>query len=327
MHAAGAGKQAAEGGRQLGGRGRRLLHAAAPACPCSHPISRQPALPLGCRQGCSHHDPHLRFPSPQASAERHRSAQGRQRVPEEAEGMVRLARQLSGGLGLATPGSGTEQQQAEEEEQQQVWHPLQQDGEQREGTQCGMPLQQHQQGAPAPAAGGNEQTPPPAQLQRWPTAAAGPVSATPKAIGAVWELVQCCVGAVPLPPDPSMPKLPRPVGVRWYDARARVALLQVASWLQVRGARPASACRHTGVRLPLVRRRRSTSRVSRCSACTGRGALCRCCCPPALRPEQPGQPEGAGPPPGGPPCCRCRPARWPTWSCCSPRTRRRGTRR
>ncbi|EFN52139.1 hypothetical protein CHLNCDRAFT_139271 [Chlorella variabilis] len=43
----------------------------------------------------------------------------------------------------------------------------------------------------------------------------------------------CCVGAAPMPPDPTIPKLPRPVAVRWYDARARVALLTVASWLQV----------------------------------------------------------------------------------------------
>ena len=61
------------------------------------------------------------------------------------------------------------------------------------------------------------------------------VEATPKAMGAVWELVQCCVGAVPLRRDPSQPPLPRPPAVQWYDARARQALLLVASWLQVRG--------------------------------------------------------------------------------------------
>ncbi|KAL4436640.1 hypothetical protein ABPG75_003779 [Micractinium tetrahymenae] len=169
----------------------------------------------------------------QASAERHRSGQGRQQLSEEMESVVRLTKQLSGGMMLNT--SLDEQHLQQQQEQQVAWHPLQQGGEQQGDEQQGdapaSPRQQQE--AAAPAAGGGEQTPPPMQLQRWPTASAGPVSATPKAIGAVWELVQCCVGAVPLPPDPSAPRLPRPVGVRWYDARARAALFQVASWLQM----------------------------------------------------------------------------------------------
>ncbi|KAI3426087.1 hypothetical protein D9Q98_008055 [Chlorella vulgaris] len=111
---------------------------------------------------------------------------------------------------------------------------LRSEGSEEEGRE-------QQQGA-ADEAGVQPLTPPPKQQQqqqqqeKQPQQAAPPPSAaipSPKAVGAVWELVQCCVGAAPMRPDPSLPKLPRQLAVRWYDARARVALLQVASWLQV----------------------------------------------------------------------------------------------
>lgn len=218
------GEQAAAGYGVASGQGGSPLF---PTYPAPVPPLSLPARLLRCCLGRS--QPALPRPCTlQASAERHRTGQGRQQLPEEAESVVRLTKRLSGGLSVAAEDGSTEQQQE--------WHPLQQGGEQQDGASGGTPApQQRQHESATPAAGGHEQTPACAELKRLPSATSGPVSATPKAIGAVWELVQCCVGAMPLPPDPSLPKLPRPVGLRWYDARARVALFQVASWLQVRG--------------------------------------------------------------------------------------------
>lgn len=63
------------------------------------------------------------------------------------------------------------------------------------------------------------------------------LSASPAAVAAVWELLQCSIAAS-LPPEPvgkSTKASPSVVKrrVRWYDARARVAVRQVASWLQL----------------------------------------------------------------------------------------------
>ena len=46
-----------------------------------------------------------------------------------------------------------------------------------------------------------------------------------------------------------------------------------------------------------------------------------CCCQLPASPlgQQPSETSGA--------CCRCRPARWRIWSCCSRKTRRRATKR
>ena len=156
------------------------------------------------------------------------------------------------------------------------------------------------------------------------SAAAGEAPASAKAMGAVWELVQCCVGAMPVPPDRRGPRLPRPTAVRWYDARARVALLQVAAWLQVRGLVGSSrgVPGRVGVKggarflhgmgqrhiLAVPPGLAFCTQVFAChQASTVPPWLLPCCLlarPPACLPAR----------------HRCLPARCPTLSCCSPRT-------
>lgn len=167
----------------------------------------------------------------QASAERKRSQQPplhRMLSGEAEDAVLRISKRLSGGLSLhsevSTDEEDQQQQQQNGERQAEMDHPLSSRNirmaaaePDNEPVTSVMPPKHQQQAA----------------TQRNPGAAGG----SPKAMGAVWELVQCCVGAAPMPPDPTIPKLPRPVAVRWYDARARVALLTVASWLQVRSSR------------------------------------------------------------------------------------------
>ena len=143
-----------------------------------------------------------------------------QRSHETDDAALRIGKRLS----ESEPGS-------EGGEQQQIDHPL-----------CGSAQQQADPATPA-SAGPSRQQQTHGTPYRTPEAVTGPVTASPKAVAAVWELVQCCVGAAPMPPGPTSSKLPRPVGLRWYDARARVALLQVASWLQVRWGRAARSAR------------------------------------------------------------------------------------
>ena len=165
---------------------------------CLNPALLLPSLPL------------------QASAERKRPApSASRRLSDEAEEVLLLGSCLGSGLSLGSDGSGSDSEER------------QQDGaQQHDGVQQGQRQQGREEQGSQPA------TPLP---KRPASAAAGEAPASAKAMGAVLELVQCCVGAMPLPPDPGAPRLPRPTAVRWYDARARVALLQVAAWLQVRG--------------------------------------------------------------------------------------------
>jgi len=162
------------------------------------------------------------------------------RVSQEAEELARLGRlSMLPDEPSSTPGADRQQQQQQDVGQQQ-----QQDGEQQRRQLEGIAEQpqdeeREQRDAQAPLAAQQQEA---QQVQHTPVPQRRPgsaeVVASPKAMGAVWELVQCCVGAMPLPPDrqdPLMPPLPRAIDLRWYDARARVALLQVASWLQVGG--------------------------------------------------------------------------------------------
>ena len=153
------------------------------------------------------------------------------RVSQEAEELARLGRLSMLPDDPAAAPDGQQQQQSGEQRWQLAGIDEQPHAEEREQRDAQAPLAAQQQ--EAQQAQQAYHTPVP---QRRPGSAE--VVPSPKAMGAVWELVQCCVGATPLPPDcqdPLMPPLPRPLDLRWYDARARVALLQVASWLQVGG--------------------------------------------------------------------------------------------
>jgi hypothetical protein len=193
-------------------------------------ISLPPSLPacLLARSHCTAQGPACLSPALllrplflQASAERKRPASSAgPRLSHEAEEILLLGTRLGSGLSLGSDGSSGDSEERQQEELQQ------QDGVQQQLQQQGQ-WQQEEQGSQAA-------TPLP---KRPASAATGEAPASAKAMGAVWELVQCCVGAMPLPPDRGGPRLPRPTAVRWYDARARVALLQVAAWLQVRGIR------------------------------------------------------------------------------------------
>lgn len=182
-----------------------------------------------------------------------------QQSPGGAQDAAALSQQLDGGLSLEWEASSPEAAGAASRQQSPDWQQQQQQADGAAAAAAAATPERQQSGA-APAdqqqqqAEEAEEATPQRDLS-------GPV-ASPKAIGAVWELVQCCVGAQPLPPsvaDPLSPPggMPRVPGVRWYDARARVALLQVASWLQVRarlgaGERPLAVSPRTTCHLELL---------------------------------------------------------------------------